>query len=477
MLKRDGAVRIGGDYKVTVNQAAKLDTYPLPRIEDLFASLNEGKTFTKLDLAHAYHQVPLDEESKNLVAINTHKGLYRYHRLPFGVSSAPSIFQRIIENILRDIPHVCIYLDDILVTGGTEPEHLSTLNEVLGRLSGEGLRLKRGKCAFMMPTVEYLGHSISAEGLRPTQTKIRAIVDVPAPQNVSQLRSFLGLVNYYGKFLSNLSNTLAPLYQLLQKQRRWSWNTLQEEAFLTAKKQFTAPCLLAHYNPEKGLILSCDASPYGVGAVLSQQMEEGTEKPVAFSSRSLSPAERKYAQLEKEGLAIIFGVKKFHQYLLGRKFKIYSDHKPLQHLFSESHPVPAMASARIRRWVLTLGAYDYTICYKPGKNQANADSLSRLPLPESPPEVATPGEIVFMMETLQGKTSVKMQWMQQKSEDGQIPDPVFSRVRNLVFQGWRNNADEEFTRYNRRKAELSVEDGCVLWGSRIVVPPAGREKS
>ena len=162
VLKRDWTVRICGEYKVTVNQAAKLDTYPLPHIEDLFASLNGGKTLTKLDLAHAYQQVPLDEESKNLLAINTHKGLYHYHRLPFGVSSAPSIFQPIMENILRDIPDICVYLDDILVTGGTEAEHLSTLNEVLGRLSA-GLRLKHCKCAFMMPTVKYHGHSISAE--------------------------------------------------------------------------------------------------------------------------------------------------------------------------------------------------------------------------------------------------------------------------------------------------------------------------
>ena len=161
--------------------------------------------------------------------------------------------------------------------------------------------------------------------------------------------------------------------------------------------------------------------------MLSQQTEEGTEKPVAFSSRSLSPAERKYAQLEKEGLAIVFGVKKFNQYLLGRKFKIYSDHKPLQHLFSESRPVPAMASGRIQRWALTLGAYDYTICYKPGKHQANADSLSHLPLPESPREVATPGEIVFIMETLQG-TPVDAAKIRRWTDR----DHVLSCVRNLV---------------------------------------------
>ena len=344
-------MRICGDYKVTVNQAAKLDTYPLPKIDDLLASLGAGKSFSKLDLAHAYQQIPLEEESKQFVVINTHKGLYSYTRLPFGVSSAPSIFQRTIEGILRGIPKVCVYIDDILVTGETEQEHLRTLDQVLTRLQDAGLRLKREKCAFMLPSVEYLGHSISAEGVRPTKEKIRAIMEAPAPGNVSQLRSFLGLINYYGKFLPNLSSTLAPLYRLLQKECSWicSWGPRQQKAFKEAKSMLTGLCLLVHYDPDRELVLACDASPYGVGAVLSHRMEDGSDKPVAFASQSLAAAEKKYSQLDKEALAIVFGEKKFHQFLFGRKFTIYSDHKPLQHLFSASRSIPAMASARIQR--------------------------------------------------------------------------------------------------------------------------------
>ena len=180
VVKADGTIRICGDYKVTVNQATKVDTYPLPRIDDLLASLGRGKSFTKLDLAHAYQQIPLDEESRQYVVVNTHRGLYRYNRLPFGVSSAPSIFQRTMEGILQGIPHVCVYIDDILVTGETDQEHLETLDEVLIRLSKAGLRLKQRKCAFMQPSVEYLGHHISAEGLRPTQEKVRALAEAPA---------------------------------------------------------------------------------------------------------------------------------------------------------------------------------------------------------------------------------------------------------------------------------------------------------
>ena len=195
VLQRDGfAATI---YKVTVNRATKLDAYPIPRIDDLFASLTGGKKFSKLDLAHAYQHIPQDEESQKLV-INTSKGLFRYL---FGVASAPAIFQRTIEGILRGIPQVCVYLDDILVTGKTEAQHLQNLELVLTRLEEAGMRLKQEKCAFLLDLVEYLGHNISTEGLRPTQEKVHAITGAPAPENVSQLRAFLGLINYYGKSL------------------------------------------------------------------------------------------------------------------------------------------------------------------------------------------------------------------------------------------------------------------------------------
>ena len=178
-------------------------TYIPSRVEDLFAILSGGCSFTKLNLAQAYQQIPLDESSKQYVTINTHKGLYRYNRLPFGVSAAPAIFQRTMENLLQGMPHVSIYLDDILVTGTSEADHLKTLDEVLNRLETAGLRLKQNKCAFLLPSVEYLGHRISAKGLQPTDEKVRAIEKAPTPSNVSQLRSFNGLVNYYCKFLPN----------------------------------------------------------------------------------------------------------------------------------------------------------------------------------------------------------------------------------------------------------------------------------
>ena len=187
--------------KVTINRVAKLDVYPLPRIKEILVSLAGGTKFTKLDLAHAYQQVELDDESKKFTTINTSKGLYQYTRLPFGIASAPAIFQRTMERLLQGIPNVSVYLDDILITGKSNEEHLKTVEEVLARLEKAGLRLKRSKCKFMLPSIEYLGHTISASGLQPTKEKVRAIVEAPVPQNVSQLKSFLGLLNYYAKLL------------------------------------------------------------------------------------------------------------------------------------------------------------------------------------------------------------------------------------------------------------------------------------
>ncbi len=231
VVKPDGSIRICGNFKVTVNKVARRDMYPLPRMEDLFTSLAEGDAFTKLDLTHAYQQVLLMEESKQYV---TNRGLYRFNRLPFGVSSAPSIFQRIMENLLKDIPHVTVYIDDILVMGKTTLEHLHNLEEVLRRVDSASMRLRRDKCRFMLPEVEYLGHRISKEGVRPAEEKVRAIREAPVPTTVTQLKAFLGLINFYGKFLPNLATTLAPLHILLQKKALWTWGTEQQRAFEAA---------------------------------------------------------------------------------------------------------------------------------------------------------------------------------------------------------------------------------------------------
>ena len=219
VLKADKSVRICDDFKVTVNPVSKHNRYPIPKIEDL-ATLAKGKYFSKLDMSQAYLQLALEEESKKFVVINTHRGLYRYNRLPFGIDSAPGIFQRVMENLVQDIPGVSVYLDDIPITGATDKDHLKSLGEVLHRFEEAGLRLREDKCVFKDSSVTYLGHRIDAEGVHPTPEKIEAIKSAPSPSNVTQLKSFLGLLTYYNRFLSNLTSTLFPHYRLLKKNAR-----------------------------------------------------------------------------------------------------------------------------------------------------------------------------------------------------------------------------------------------------------------
>lgn len=221
ILKRDKkTLHLCGDYRLTINRAVKLDQYPIPKIEDLLTKIAAGKYFTSLDMSQAYQQLPLHDESKKLVTINTHKGLFVYNCLPYGIFSVPGIFQRTVKTLLQGIPNVLIYLDDILVSGKTTEEHFHMLSEVLSRLAQAGLRLRQDKCTFMATSVQYLGYQIDAQGIHPTQAKVKAIKQAPTPSNVSELKAYLGILTYYSKFLPNLSIVLAPLYELLKKDKK-----------------------------------------------------------------------------------------------------------------------------------------------------------------------------------------------------------------------------------------------------------------
>lgn len=227
----------------------------------------------------------------------------------------------------------------------------------------------------MKPSVQYLGHRIDKHGLHT----VEAIVKALDPENVHELRSFIGLVTYYAKYLPNMATMLAPLYKLLKLKQTWTWGVQEKEAFAQVKEKLLASSLLIHFDNNKEVILASDASPYGLGAVLSQETPEG-DRPIAFASRSLSKAEKNYSHIKKETQSLVFGVKRFRNYLLGRRFTLLKDHKPLRDLLSEDKPVPSVAAARIQRWVLTLSAYSYKIRFRKGSLQGNADACSRLPV-------------------------------------------------------------------------------------------------
>ena len=283
-----------------------------------------------------------------------------------------------------------------------QSQHLQTLEAVLSKLQTVGLRVKQEKCIFLASSVEYLGHLIDAIGLHPLPAKVQAIREVPVPRNVSELKSYLGLLTYYAKFLPKLSTTLAPLYNLLKKDNPWKWADKQEQAFLKSKELLTSSRLLTHFDPELPLTLARDASNYGVGAVLAHTLPDGSEKPIAYASRTLNAAEKNYSQLEKEGLSCIFGVKKFYNYLFGHHFDLVTDHKTLLRLLSVEKTTSPQASARIRRWSLFLSRFKYTIKFRGTKEHANADALSRLPLPVVPKVKTVPPELVLATHRTSG---------------------------------------------------------------------------
>ena len=424
VLKSDRkSVRLCGDFRMTVNPVAKLHRHPILRVEDLFATLQGGKEFTKLDLSQAYQQILLHPDSRKYVVINTHKGLWQYTRLP-------GIFQKEMDNLLAGIPGVVVYLDDILVTGPTEIEHLQSLEEVLKRLANSGLRARKGKCSFMAPSVSYLGHKIDAEGLHPLPDKLQAVKEAPTPQNVSELKSYLGLLMYYGKFLPNLSTKLQPLYQLLAKDCKWKWTKSQEKAFQESKDLLQSSQLLVHFNPRWPIILACDASAFGIGAVLAHRMPDGSKKPIGYVSRTLSKAERNYSQLEKEGLSCVFGVKHFYSYLFGHSFELVTDHKPLLGLLGENKLMSPQALARIRRWALYLSLFEYNLKFWKTSEHSNADALSRLPLPIELAVAKTPPELVLLAEHLDDSPVTAAQ-----IRAGTHRDTVLSQAVQFLLQG------------------------------------------
>ena len=465
--KASGGLRLCGTYDLTINKMNLLERYPLPKVEELFAALSGGKFFTKIDLKDAYLQLELDEASKEALTINTHKGLFRPNRLPMGVKSAVAIFQREMETLLAGIPNVAVFLDDIAITGHSSVQHRQNVREVLNRLSAAGLRVNE-KSVWVSHQVYYLGFCISAAGVHTSPEKTRAVNDAPQPQNISQLRAYIGLLQYYSRFIRKLAMVAAPLYALEKKGVEWHWENHQQKAFERTKELLMSAPVLEHFDPAKQLVLTVDASPYVLGAVLSHP-DPGSDRPIAFASRTLSAAEKNYSQLDKEACAVLFGVTKFHQLVYGRPFLIKTDHKPLLGLLSPEKALPQSVSPRLLRWRLQLGGYHYQLQYTAGKNIGNADGLSRLPLPETPSEVIAPPDVTNMMEEL--AQVVEIRHVQTSTSR----DPVLSQVARFLQAEWPDKVpasnSEDLLPFFRRRNELSLQDGCILWGCRVVIPP------
>ena len=473
------AIRVCGDYSTAVNSQLEAHRQPMPLPEDLMRSLGGGHGFSKIDLADAYNQVPLAPSSQKKLALSTHRGVLLQKRLPFGISSATGYFQEIMHQLTGDLPGVAVYLDDILVSGANAEEHLQNLRRLLSRLNERGLRCRLEKCAFAQPSVEYLGHHLSQHGISKG-SKVDAVMSMPEPENVTQLRSYLSSVQFYGKFLPDLATVTEPLHRLTRKNIPWKWEETEREAFQKVQRLLSEDTVLAHYDPSLPIGISCDASDVGLGAVLFHRYPDGSERPIANASKTLTPTQRNYAQVQKEALSIIFAIKKFYQFLYGRHFILVTDHKPLLSLFGPATATPSLAANRLARWALMLNQFSYSIEYRRTADHGNADALSRLPIGpddafdreeggEDHDTICTIHTISTQIEPTDPKVMVKES----------AADPVISSVMRYIRDGWpRENADDTATTgpYRKIVETLSVSGGCLFNGSRLVIPPSQQPK-
>lgn len=463
--KPNGNVRICGDFKVSLNPYIEADTYPLPLISDLLAKLQGGQRFSKIDLKDAFLQIEVASESQPYLVITTHKGEFAYKRMPFGISVAPSIQQRAMDQICAGLEGVTLFVDDICVTGRDDAEHLRNLEALFKRCVECGVKLSLPKCDFFKDEIEYLGNIITAKGHRPDPKKIAAVIDAPIPENLTQLRSFLGMVNVYRKFLPALAEKAAPLYALEKKDVKYRWTRDCQKAFDQIKRDLTAAPILVHYDQKLPLGLVTDASQQGISAVLFHITSEG-EKPIAYWSRTLSAAEKNWPNIEREGLAIYWGVLMSHQYVYGRRFKLYTDHSPLTTIFGEHKNLPRTSTNRLQRWAIVLSGYDYEIHYRKGVTVAEADCWSRLPIPMN-----------IKRERLldQNFELQAVDWDVQPVNATEIAkatlsDPILSTVLRHVQRGWPDHVQDQLMEFFKRRNELTADQGCILWGTRVVIP-------
>lgn len=376
--KKTGALRICGDFSTGLNNALLDHHYPLPLPEDIFAKLSGSVLMSHIDLSDAFLQIEVDEKSKDLLIINTHIGLFRYNRLCFGIKSAPTIFQEIMDKMIAGLPGVVCYMDDIFIYGNSKQNHDKSLIKLMHRIKDFGFHIKLEKSRFAFDEIKYLGCIINKHGIQPNPERVNSIKAMPPPTNLTELRSFLGTINFYCKFIGNMHKLRAPLDELLRKDVAWKWTQIQQDAFDLLKKSLTSELLLTHYNPRLDIIISADASNKGLGACIQHRMSDNTIKPIAYAARTLKEPEKKYSQIEKEALGLIYALKKFHKYVFGRRFTLKTDHKLLLAIFGNKKGIPVYTANRLQRWAVNLLAYDFSIEYVNTESFAYVDTLSRL---------------------------------------------------------------------------------------------------
>lgn len=373
--KKNGELRTCMDPK-DLNENIKREYYQIPTREEIISEMAGACYFTKLDASQGFWQLRLEEDSTKYCTFNTPYGRYCFLRLPFGIKSAPEIFHRAMEQIIEGVEGVRVYIDDIIVWGSTLQEHNQRLYSVMKRIQKYGLKLNRAKCEFAVQEILFLGDKLTAKGVKPDQDKIKAILNMPRPKDRTGVLRIMGMVNFIGKFIPNLTAKTSCIRELLHNDCDFKWSTRHEQEWEILKQSLTTAPVLAYYDPNKKLKVSTDASKDGIGAVLLQA-EEQQWKPVAYASRAMTNTECKYAQIEKECLGLAYGLERFHSYVYGlQSFTVETDHRPLVSIIKKN--LNEM-SPRIQRLMMKMQQYDFELIYTPGKHLVLADALSRAP--------------------------------------------------------------------------------------------------
>ena len=387
--KKGEGLRVCVDYEA-LNKDTEPDKYPIPRIDELIDQVGrcKAKVFLALDLMKGYHQVKVKEEDKYKTAFVRHHGLYQYRRMPFGLTNTPATFQCLIDTIFskKEWPYVFTYLDDILIASSSVEEHKEHVSKILQKLAETGLRLTPEKCCFAKTEIEYLGYTLTPNGVKPNDTKVKAITEFPTPNDVNAVKRFLGMLHFYRKHIKDFASMALPLTALTRKDKttgktmKFQWSEDCEKAFCTLKKKLSTAPLLMPLDISKPFYVWSDASIVGFGAVLEQLDELGELHPIVYARRQTSLAEKKYAPTELEVAALVFAAKSFEVYLLGNPFTLYTDHQALVSAFLVY--LKGQTRGLLARWYLRLSKFlpQMSLQYKPGSSNVGTDTLSRAPV-------------------------------------------------------------------------------------------------
>ncbi|XP_061716623.1 uncharacterized protein K02A2.6-like [Cydia pomonella] len=465
VAKKDGSFRVCLDPR-PLNRVIRRQHYPLPTVTEIATKLKGARYFSKLDARSGFWMIQLDDDSADLCTFGTPYGRYQFLRLPYGINSASEVFHSKIRQLLEDLEGVDSFVDDVIVWGATEEEHDSRLRSLLERARQVGIKFNKEKCEFCVSEVTYLGHTFNSEGVKIDDKKLKAIKEMPSPSDRHSLERFLGMINYVAKFIPCYSEQVAPLRNLLKKDSEWCWGECEEHVVRALKQALCEAPVLALFAPDRPCVLSVDASSQALGAVVLQQ-----ERPVEFASATLTDTQQRYAQIEKEMLAIVFALERFHQYVYGKSdVVVETDHKPLEALFKKSlDAVPA----RLQRMMLRVQRYDFSVVYKPGKYMFIADTLSRAALPDLMSDKISQevdDQTCFLLRSVRISDN-KMDTIRQVT----CKDKVCQVLINYIKNGWptsKHESDECVRALWDGRECFEYTDG-VLFKNNLVYIPTG----